>query len=160
MEDIFNIPTLYVTSYGTKYEYNCKLDFNGLPNYYPGPEKSNFNIKHKLDEVLFLPIKSKNFKPNRFVSLFGYKYIIYSSAGMMQNNGSQTYQILIEIRRFRYKITSKNSIIIDRIFDPLHVPRGIKITNNNSNKVGLQVINDFISNLISENNSWYLDKTI
>jgi len=159
MKEIFNDPILNVTEYGNTYKYYVLPDINGIPNYYPMSDKIKINISKGFDEILFLPIEHKNFKPNKNLFVFGFRYSLYTNHGISEE-GVPTYRFLFEVRRIRYEITGNNSISINRIYDILHIPRIIQVVNNNTKKVGYQISLNMINNMISENNAWYLDRNI
>lgn len=160
MKDIFNEKILNVTEDGATYQYFRRFDNNHLPNYYPDENKIAINLTNKLDEVLFLPIEKEDFDPHRNTYVFGYRYSIFYRQVPSPDQQGPTFQIAFEIRRIRYEVTDVNSIIINKVYDPVHIPRILQVTNNNTSNVGASITMNMIMNMLSENNQWYLDKQI
>ena len=153
MDNIFNEKVLNITENGSTYQYNCKSDANGLPNYYPPAEK----INESMDEILFIPIEKADFNSDKNVYRFGLRYTIQSHKDPNFDNNSDI-DLVLKIRRIRYEITNASSITINKVYDPLHIPRVIHI--NKTTNTSISSVLNIVNNIIAENNKWYLDKHI
>ena len=165
MKDILNKQNINITEDGKEYKYNLVVDDNGKPNYYPPEEKTKILNETLIDEILFLPITNEVFNNIKNTYHFGFKYIIktvkhrtISIGPEILECGVSEAQLGVVIQRIRYEITGKESIVINKHYDPLHMPRIINIKDKTSeiNTLVLKVTKD----IIAEYNSFYEDKRV
>lgn len=97
---------------------------NGIMVYVPPGEKQ-FSSEERRDEILFLPITVGEFTDHS-ETYVGYRFLFISSRsstihliGTQPKDGVGTMELGFEVARVFYRTRGKQSIVVDRVADPL-----------------------------------------
>ena len=157
--NILDILKLNVIVNESLVSYTMKRDLTGLPNYYP-PE-GKFESDH---EIVFLPIDKSDFKQDDSYH-FGLRYFIsfvhnpIINIGLDPSNPRITIITLsLGIQRIRYEILGPDCIRFNKGYDFLYPIREFNLTANS--EMVEDLVNNFIKNISTEYNNFYLGKNI